>query len=95
MIRQHADRDRLEGVSLLNECVDLPQSIDVPHQEIARAVGERYGEEKHTAFDVCPTISRHGEAMLSFLRFARAPVSRVGNGEVAVAHPTQYGTPPE
>jgi hypothetical protein len=93
MVRQDADCDCFERVSLLNERVGLPQSIDVPHQKIARPVGERYGEEKDTALDLRPTISRHGEAMLSFLRFARASISRVGNGEVAVAHPTEYGTP--
>src|ERR1043166_56685 len=65
VVRQDADRDRLEGKTLLDGRVDMPQMTDMAHEEIARPVGESDGEEEDTALDPGSNIARH-DASLSY-----------------------------
>jgi hypothetical protein len=62
MIRQDADRNRFERVFVLNCFVDSTQPIDVPHQKVARSIGERDREEKSAALNLCTAISRHNRS---------------------------------
>jgi hypothetical protein len=71
MVGQHAHRDRLERVALSGGCIRPAQMIDVPDQEIARAVVERQGEEKPPSLDLRSTISRHGDDIIILFVISR------------------------
>jgi hypothetical protein len=49
---------------ILDNLVDLPQVLDVTHEEITRPVCERDGEEICTALDPRPYILRHDSVTL-------------------------------
>ena len=40
VIRQNANRNRLEGIAVLNGAICMPQEIDLLGQEIARPIGK-------------------------------------------------------
>jgi len=60
MVRQYANRNRLECTPLLNRHVDPSKSINVPYKNVARSIGERDSKEENAALDVCTTVSGHG-----------------------------------
>ena len=51
VIGEHADRDGLEGIALSRRRIGSAKALDVPHEEVARPVGESHGEEEPSAFD--------------------------------------------
>jgi hypothetical protein len=78
MVGQYADGRCFEWVPPLNDRIDAPQPVDLPHQEVTRSVGERDGEEEGPTFDVCTTISRHGND--SIIDLVTWDFRRVGKG---------------
>jgi hypothetical protein len=59
MVRQNADGDRLERTFLLNCAIDVPQQVDMPYEQIARAIGERYGEKVCAACNARTPVPSH------------------------------------
>jgi hypothetical protein len=59
MVRQNADRDRVECSPLSNRRINFSQQINVPHQEVTRSICERHGKEKDAALKLATTIRGH------------------------------------
>ena len=57
VIGEDADRDCLERIALSRCRIGATKALDVPHQEIARPIGESHGEEEPSAFDPNSAIS--------------------------------------
>ncbi len=66
MVRQYADRDSLEVVTLYNKSVCFAEMIDMPHKKVSRPVSKSYREEECAAIDLCTTISRHTQILGEF-----------------------------
>ena len=50
MVRQNADRDCFEGITLLHDFVDVPKAADFFDQEVTRPAREDDCEEENAAF---------------------------------------------
>ena len=59
MVRQNADRDRVECTPFSNRRINFSQQINVPHQEVTRSIRERHGKEKDAALKLATTIRGH------------------------------------
>src|SRR5438876_6718256 len=104
VVRQDADRNCFEWMALLDGAVDMPQAIDMAHEEVARPVGESHGEEEDTALDLGTNIARHGASLAYSCRVSTKRIRLVGKGapcamprrtaaQCAFAHPTGLGKP--
>jgi len=49
VIGEDADCDCLERIALSGRRIDATKALDVPHEEIARPIGESHGEEEPSA----------------------------------------------
>jgi hypothetical protein len=59
VVGKHADGDSLERMAILDHLVDLPQVLDVAHEEITRPICKRDGEEVYATLDPCAYVLRH------------------------------------
>jgi hypothetical protein len=85
VVRQHANRNGLEWIPLLDRCIYTSQAIDVPQEKVTRSVRERDGEEEGAAGNLCSAVSRHDAIM--FITFCTKSRGH-GAQERAFAHPT-------
>src|SRR5260370_10534868 len=88
VVRQYANCDRPEWIPFLNRHVDAPEPVYVPNQDVTRSVGKSDGEEEDAAFDVCTTVSRHGEMRVSSIALRGCKTRGHGAQGRAFAHPT-------
>src|SRR5262249_26794447 len=71
VVRQHADCYCLERLALLYQGVDSAEAIDVSHQQVARPVDKRDGEEECSTFDFGASVVWHCERTLRSYTWAR------------------------
>src|ERR1700704_3687928 len=88
VVGQDANCDGLERMPLLNRPINTPETVDVPQEHVTRSVGESDGEEEDAAFDVCPTVSRHGGTRVACVRSRGCKTRGHGAQPRAFAHPT-------
>jgi hypothetical protein len=82
-VRQNTDRDRLEWTAFLDRPVDLPQTIDLIHQQVAGPLSENDRKEEKAAFSSNTTLLRHDALYHGIRWWARR--------KSAFAHPSVTG----
>src|SRR5437588_11408840 len=80
MVRQNADCDCFERMTLLNGPIGRAKKIDMFRQRIARSISQRDRKEERAALYLRAEVSRHGAS----------GVTVVGTALRADAHPTNW-----
>jgi hypothetical protein len=59
VVGEHADRNRLERMTLQSRCVGGAKALDMANEEIGGPVGESQGEQEPASFDPYSAVPRH------------------------------------